>query len=157
MTAEAELLETLYQAAQGVADQIGEAAMRARNGAFEMSDKGQIDTETSVHIAKRYIRARRERVRLFPEELFADPAWDILLDLYISRASGQLVSISAACIASGVPSTTGLRWIGRLEELALVHRTDDPSDRRRAYIALTPSAASKVERWIADHLAPICA
>lgn len=157
MTVDTELLETLYHAAQGVADQIGEAAVRARHGEFDMSTKGAIDAEASVHIAKRYLRARRERARLFPQELFADPAWDILLDLYVAHASKQRISISAACIASGVPSTTGLRWIGRLEELALVHRADDPSDRRRAYIALTPVAVSKVEQWIAGHLAPIWA
>jgi len=157
MTGKAELLETLYDAAQGLADQIGEAVVRARNGEFDAPGKSAIDSEASVQIAKRYLRARRERVRLFPEDLFADPAWDILLDLYVAEATKQRISISAACIASGVPSTTGLRWIGRLEELGLVRRNDDPSDRRRAYISLTPHAVSKVERWIAHHLVPIWA
>jgi len=156
MTVDTELLETLYHAAQGVADQIGEAVVRARHGEFD-APRGTIDAEASAHIAKRYLRARRERARLFPEELFADPAWDILLDLYVAQANKQRISISAACIASGVPSTTGLRWIGRLEELGLVRRNDDPNDRRRAYIALTPTAVSRVERWIADHLVPVCA
>lgn len=35
----------------------------------------------SVETVRNVIRARRLRARYFPEDLFADPAWDMLLDL----------------------------------------------------------------------------
>src|SRR5215213_1332700 len=37
--------------------------------------------EVSIETVRRIIRARRLRSRYFPAELFADPAWDMLLDL----------------------------------------------------------------------------
>jgi hypothetical protein len=43
------------------------------------------------------------RARYFKRELFKDPAWDILLDLYVARADGRGISVSSACIASGAP------------------------------------------------------
>jgi hypothetical protein len=62
-------------------------------------------------LARRYLRHRRERERLLPD-LFADPAWDILLDLFAASIERRPVSVSSACVAAAVPPTTALRWIG---------------------------------------------
>ncbi len=97
---------------------------------------------------RRYLRARRLRERLFPADLFADPAWDMLLDLYASELEEQAVSISSACVASAVPATTALRWLGRLEQLGLIERSDDKNDNRRTFVRLTPTTRAAVERWL---------
>lgn len=86
------------------------------------------------------IRKRQMRSRFFDCRLFADPAWDILLDLTAARAEGRRVSVTSLCIASGVPPTTALRWIGQMTEQGLLLREEDPVDRRRAYVGLTDSA-----------------
>jgi hypothetical protein len=57
------------------------------------------------------IKKRRLRERFFGAELFADPAWDILLDLKAAGLEGQNVSVSSLCIAAAVPPTTALRWV----------------------------------------------
>ena len=41
------------------------------------------------------------------DELFGEPAWDILLDLYIANVENKPVSVSSACIGSAAPPTTG--------------------------------------------------
>lgn len=99
---------------------------------------------------RRYLRARRMRERLLPAELFADPAWDMLLDLYASELEGHEVSITSACIASAVPATTALRWLGRIEELGLIERKDDQADSRRTFVRLTTTAKSGINRWLAQ-------
>lgn len=86
------------------------------------------------------IRARRMRSQFFEADLFADPAWDMLLDLFASDLERRRVSVSSLCIAAAVPPTTALRWIGTLHEAGLFERQADPADRRRAYIALSPKA-----------------
>ena len=88
------------------------------------------------------IRARRARARFFPEGWFADPAWDMLLDLAVAELSGARVSVSALCIAADVPATTALRWIKRLCDEGRLVRTGDPLDRRRMFIAMSPETSA---------------
>ncbi len=95
-------------------------------------------------IAKEEYRQRRAREQFFDPALFGEPAWDLLLDLFIQRAAGKAVSISSASVASGVPSTTALRWIGLLEEQKLVRRTACPSDKRVSWVELSEEAFLKV-------------
>lgn len=101
-------------------------------------------------IIRRAIKHRHARARFFDPDLFADPAWDILLDLAAARAERQRVSVTSLCIASGVPATTALRWIGQMVEGGLLVRVADPHDRRRAYIALADTTADAMALYFAE-------
>lgn len=93
------------------------------------------------------LRARRLRADFLPGDLFADPAWDMMLDLLAARLEQERVSVSSLCIASAVPPTTALRWIRTLTDKALVERRADPHDGRRIFIALADDAADHLVRW----------
>lgn len=69
--------------------------------------------------------------------LFGEPGWDILLDLYIAERRRTEVQVSSVCLDAGVPSTTILRWIARLEQEGLIYRIADNADARRRYVRLT--------------------
>lgn len=101
-------------------------------------------------LVRRIIRQRQARARFFESELFADPAWDMLLDLTAARAEHLRVAVSSLCIASGVPTSTALRWIGQLIDAGLLERVNDEADRRRAFITLTDKAADSMARYFAD-------
>lgn len=101
-------------------------------------------------LVRRIIRQRQLRARFFDGELFGDPAWDMLLDLTAARAEHTRVSVTSLCIASGVPPTTALRWIGQLIDAGLFARVEDEADRRRAFITLTDRAADAMARYFAD-------
>jgi len=101
-------------------------------------------------LVRRIIRQRQLRARFFDGDLFADPAWDMLLDLTAARAEHQRVSVTSLCIASGVPPTTALRWISQMTEAGLLERVEDETDRRRAFITLTERAADAVARYFAE-------
>ena len=75
--------------------------------------------------------------KFFPEPLFGDPCWDMLVDLGISHMEERSISVSSLCIAAGIPQTTALRRIADLENIGLVIRAKDPDDGRRIYVALT--------------------
>jgi DNA-binding MarR family transcriptional regulator len=96
------------------------------------------------------IRDRRRRSKYFDDELFADPAWDILLDLTVARAEHRRVSVSSLCIAAGVPPTTALRWVAQMVESGLLERTQDREDKRRAFIALSDRTADAMARYFAE-------
>lgn len=90
------------------------------------------------------IRARRLRSEFFGVGMFADPAWDILLDLMIAKVEKRSVAVSSLCIAAAVPATTALRWIKQLTEMGLLRRVADPQDGRRVFIELTEQAIDKL-------------
>ena len=101
-------------------------------------------------LVRRILRQRQARARFFDGDLFGDPAWDMLLDLTAARAEHTRVSVTSLCIASGVPPTTALRWIGQMTDSGLLERVDDETDRRRAFIALTDKAADAMARYFAE-------
>lgn len=102
-------------------------------------------------MVRRMIRQRQLRARFFDGELFADPAWDMLLDLIAAQGENVRVSVTSLCIASGVPPTTALRWIGQMTEAGLFERVLDECDRRRAFINLTDRASDGMARYF-DHI-----
>lgn len=95
-------------------------------------------------ITERYVREvlklRRRRDRFFEAELFADPAWDILLELYAAELGQQRMSVSSLCVGAAVPATTALRWIKTLEEKGMIRRAADPMDGRRIFVSLSNEA-----------------
>lgn len=101
-------------------------------------------------LVRRILRQRQLRARFFDGELFADPAWDMLLDLTAARAEHTRVSVTSLCIASGVPPTTALRWIGQMTHTGLLVRVEDEADRRRAFIALSDNTADAMARYFAE-------
>lgn len=95
------------------------------------------DQQVSERDVRALLKLRRNRDRFFDADLFADPAWDILLELY-AAALGQLrVSVTSLCSGAAVPATTALRWIGHLEEKGLIARRPDPTDARRCFLMLS--------------------
>ena len=87
--------------------------------------------------ARSMMRMRLERDQQFLPGLFQDPAWDIMLDLFVARADGHDLSVSAVCVGCRAASATALRYLALLQDAALVERSPDPSDRRRSYVRLT--------------------
>lgn len=115
------------------------------------SDRGsEASPEPPVDVAfiRSIIRARRLRDQFFPAEIFADPAWDMLLDLMAARIEGGRVAVSSLCIAAAVPPTTALRWIGTMTEHGFFVRSADPEDRRRVYIELSDDAARAMGAYL---------
>ncbi len=105
--------------------------------------------QTALEAALMAYEQRRSRAKhLQDEEIFGEPAWDILLDLYAHQAQNEQVSVKSACIGSGAPATTALRWLSVLEAKGLVRSLDDPSDNRRRLIRLTPEGYEAMTRYL---------
>jgi len=106
----------------------------------------------TLRTAIRCYEARRTRDQHFAgRALFADPAWDILLDLFIREAQGEPVSVKSASVGSNVAPSTALRWLKVLESEGLIISRDDSEDRRCRLVTLT----SDGRRIMTDCLAAI--
>lgn len=100
--------------------------------------------------AESLYRHRRRRGRYLPDKIFAEPAWDILLDLYINGVRERPVSITSACIAGDIPATTGLRWLGVLEQENLIEREVSKTDARVTLVHLTARARQQMREFFAE-------
>lgn len=111
-----------------------------------------LERAVQIEICNRALRSS-----FFDPDFFCDPAWDMLLDLFLQQCLGRRVSVSSLCIASCAPSSTALRWIRALEEADLLERSRDPSDGRRIFVRLTAGGHSKVAGYLAAMTCPGCA
>jgi hypothetical protein len=106
--------------------------------------------EIAAETVRSVIRARRLRARFFPEDLFADPAWDMLLDLLQAEIAHLRVPVSSLCIAAAVPATTALRWLKTMVSQGIFIRRADPHDGRRVFVELAPEASRALRRYFAE-------
>jgi DNA-binding MarR family transcriptional regulator len=104
----------------------------------------------SLETVRQVIRARRLRARYFDEEIFADPAWDMLLDLLQAEIAQHRVPVSSLCIAAAVPATTALRWIKSMTDAGLFKRRADPHDGRRVFVELAPQTSDAMRRYFKE-------
>ena len=108
-------------------------------------DPAPIDQSEAVRRAEELYMARRRRDRVFQAfDLFGEPAWDMMLDLFVMQARNRQVSVSSSCIAAAVPSTTALRYLKKLEENGLITIANDPYDRRKRYLKLSPTGVDLI-------------
>jgi hypothetical protein len=139
------VLQPLADELVAIADRLRSVA--AAKGASAPARPPQRGVQRYLALARKTYSLRRKRAAIFGNpELFGEPAWDILLDLYIAYAEGKPVSVSSACIGSAAPPTTGLRWLGVLADEGLVLRENDPEDNRRVLVRLSPRGISAMER-----------
>ncbi len=89
-----------------------------------------------------HIRKRRLRSKLIDDGLFADPAWDMLLDLVAAAGERKRVSVTSLCLASEVAPTTALRWTALMVRMGLLVREEDVVDKRRTFVSLSDKATA---------------
>ena len=153
-------LQALASELARLAEQLGELSEADESPDSGLADHGleyQAERPADRRLAppptperiRHLIAMRRLRDRFFRAELFADPAWDILLDLTASRLERRSVSVSSLCIAAAVPPTTALRWIRMMTEQELLERRSDPADARRMFVDLSDAAFQNVCDWFA--------
>ena len=118
----------------------------------EIVDKaGHRDRQRLVERARQTFANRSKRSRFFNGAMFGEPAWDMLLALYLSDQRGARYTVNGLLDLSGAPSTTALRWLGFLEREQLVRRLANPTDRRMFYIELTEKGRDSLDEYFAHN------
>lgn len=100
--------------------------------------------------ARAVLHARRLRARHFSPVMFAEPAWDMLLFLYVCDLSEGRQTIGQLADLVETPLTTALRWMAYLEKEHLVARKDHPTDRRIVFVELTDKGRNAMDAFLAE-------
>jgi DNA-binding MarR family transcriptional regulator len=97
--------------------------------------------------ARAILAARRRREALFGTTIFGEPAWDMLLILYLG-ASESRRTLGRLGELAGISKSTALRWIDYLERHRLVRREPHPTDKRAAFVELTEKARKAMDMYL---------
>ncbi|AOL93928.1 DNA repair protein RadC [Porphyrobacter sp. LM 6] len=74
----------------------------------------------------------------------------MLIELFVQFAGGAKVSTKSLCIISGIPDTTALRLIDKLDEAGLIKRTSSQADKRVTLVELTREGVVAVGNALMD-------
>jgi hypothetical protein len=96
----------------------------------------------SQSVAEHLLRVRRARNRIFSDSLsvVGEPAWDILLELFVSRRISPSLRIGELSVRLSLAPLLLDRYLGWLEKIGLVrlHETAES-------VALTTTAIERIE------------
>jgi DNA-binding MarR family transcriptional regulator len=122
------------------AEQLLKTIQRAAGDLAEIAFGPIFKARTPVELARRILTGHRIRADYFPQSIFRDPAWNVLLDLYVADSMGQRVTVTSACASAGVPLTTALRSLSSLEACELIKRQRHEYDLRIIYVSIQDNA-----------------
>jgi DNA-binding MarR family transcriptional regulator len=119
---------------------------------FETRPPSSSESRRSLQLqrATRILAARQARRKFFSPAMFGEPAWELLLVLYLADEQCTRLTITSLCHNSGFPSTTALRWLHFLEGKQLVSRVPSPVDKRIHYVDLTDTARLALDRYLLE-------
>jgi DNA-binding MarR family transcriptional regulator len=115
--------------------------------AEELFDAPLSSTRLPPKIVADAIRSRRLRHRYFPEMLFGEPGWDMLLELIDADAQRRPATLTNLSEAAGVPGAVARRWLNSLVAQGLVLRRRDPRDSTSELVELEPRTRLAFRRY----------
>ena len=106
------------------------------------------DRETLVSRARLVFNSRQLRERYFDAQLFGEPAWDMLLLLYIAEQSSARMTATSLGGLVHTPPTTVARWLNHLELAGLIERQAHPTDRRTIFLKLAEKGRAALVSYL---------
>jgi len=120
------------------------ARLRALSGALS----GEIVGLRGV--AERLYEERRRRDAKFPPGLFGEPAWDLLLALFVAYEDGRDLTLPEAYAAARIDPAEGPALVEKLTAAGLVTERRTRQDKRRVGLGLTDLAIDRLVDYFAD-------
>ncbi len=105
--------------------------------------------KTVGEFAGRLLQLRGRRNRMLGAELMRDPAWDIMLGLIAADEQQRETCTTVLCHDAGLPTTTALRHLDRMEAADLIERRTHADDHRQTLVSMTPRRADEMREMIA--------
>ena len=116
-----------------------QGSLESPPSAIDMTSR--LEQAATLSQAKEILELCQRRNAAFGPHLFGDPAWDIMLDLYVAGLEGRLVRLVELC-GGGMPTSVVLRWIDVLTRDGFVTVGDAPQV--GATVSLSGDAADRM-------------
>lgn len=107
--------------------------------------------QADLTLQARQIRRRRElRRNHVDKDLIGEPAWEMLLDLYLAKADSKPMTVSSVCNRSQVAESTARRYLDLLRHKGLVDVFPFCTDQQDAPIKLSSKGSDTISRYLHD-------
>jgi DNA-binding MarR family transcriptional regulator len=103
-----------------------------------------------LRVAEAILEDRRRRAEIFNPAMFGEPAWELLLTLFVMDRGGPRLTIGRLAQYARTKLTTALRWLDYLEDQNLIKREQHPNDARTAFIELTDKARDTIRLYLSE-------
>ncbi len=103
-------------------------------------------------LASKHFADRELRKSCINDAFFGEPAWDMLLYLFIKACEDRRAYKTAVTSASGVPHSTALRYLELLERDGIVRVELAEGDKRVQLVSLTPKGSSAMADYLSRSL-----
>jgi DNA-binding MarR family transcriptional regulator len=127
--------------------------MTAQSRSNKDLDRPEILTATQRELLRKDAAkvqfSRNLRLKKLDGAILGEPAWDILLALFVIDNDRRRMNIRQLAKATHIPLTTTLRWVAALEERNLVRRQLNPLDQRVVQVELTEEGRNSMESYFA--------
>lgn len=108
----------------------------------------QGEEQPLARVAKELLQQRQTRKQFMPPSLFHEPAWEILLSLFIAQEEHRTLNVKDLVQLIDAPATTSQRWIDQLAHMRLIDRSSDPNDRRRMELTLSQQGRAMMAPYL---------
>jgi len=114
-----------------------------------LPERSDMDPDALRERAVRIRQDRRRRSAIFGPEMFGEPAWEMLLLLYLEDGRERQTQARLAEL-SGASRSTAWRWIEYLEHNAFIWRETHPTDKRKIFVQLTNLGRERLELYLSE-------
>jgi hypothetical protein len=112
-------------------------------------DLAQEPVQSALQTAQRIYHERRTRADfLGNNEIFGEPAWDMLLNIFMRQSNNETVSVKSMDINESYPDSTAMRWLKVLEQSGLLRLQLDANNKDQHLICLTDAGYEGMLRYL---------
>lgn len=97
---------------------------------------------------KQIYAAQRIRRKTFDTPLIGDPAWEILLYVFIATSESRAVTVGEACQIESASQATAQRYVNYMVDRGLLQRSPNASDKRSSILTISESGISKMISYL---------
>jgi len=98
-------------------------------------------------LSERVLQWRRFQRSIFPEAVFRESCWDIMLLCFTGQLAGRQMCVKQIRIELDESNTSLLRRLQELEDAGMIRRERDDVDARRTIVRLTDKATAAMSRY----------
>lgn len=99
----------------------------------------------NIDLGQFAIDLRRARVGTFPDEYCTGNIWDVLLELYDAKRSGEKLRLSDISANAKIPEKLALRYTDLLSADGFLYQEESINDRGQPHILLTAKAMTQID------------
>lgn len=112
--------------------------------------EAEVGDELMLALAVSGREISRRRNQIFAHAALGNPAWDVLLELYVQEARGYRVSLDHLALSGELRAETVYASAEVLIEAGMVERTPDRFDARVAWLSLSPSGKRGISEFLRE-------